>query len=236
LKWFKHYTNAHKGSVLQHLSNDFSINEAYALYFRFVEYLSDKWDGSSEPKFTLNERELKKYLTVSQRKFDCFLIVMQKQLHIEFTKNRKLIDISFPKLREVLHKDALSSKDRPASGPPNSRLDKNKRKKKNNTIADWASEAFDSLVASYKKEFPGTETGASALSRFVHHAKTPEISAEIVGSVTHYKKFLTSLTWERSPKTSVANYLGAKDKPFWIEYRTAKATAVSQGAGSMRGE
>lgn len=150
MKWFKHYTNAHKGSVLQHLSNDFSVNEAYALYFRFVEYLSDKWDGCSEPKFVVNELELKKFLTITQRKLNCFLTVMQLQLHIEFKKDRKLIHIYFPKLSEVRHKDAISSKTRPASGQPAS----GPRVEVEENRGEQSSTGADDTTAKFLKDLP----------------------------------------------------------------------------------
>lgn len=236
MKWFKHYTNAHKGSVLQHLSNDFSVNEGYALYFRFVEYLSDKWDGCGEPIFTINERELKKFLTVSQRKFDCFLTVMQKQLHIEFTKNRKLVVIKFPKLLEVRHKDAISSQNRPADGPPNSRLEKNKKKNKSIPTEDqlrW----FEELSKKYLATFLNTTVGTHAKERFLEQIRTEEQRDQLDLSLTHYKQALDfdnrDRNW-RSPKKTFQTYLGTKKSGFfWHEYISPPnipATIAKRGA------
>lgn len=97
------------------------------------------------------------------------------------------------------------------------------RKNKRNKIPDWQQKAFDLLVAKYRECYPGTDLGRGALKRFCAHAETPEAAAEVVGSVTHYRNYLKSLNWDRSPKTSIATYLGTKDEPFWAGYRTAVA-------------
>lgn len=142
MKWFKHYTNAHKGEALQVLSAEFGKQTAYAWYFLLVEYFSDKWDGSAEPRFTVTMASLCGHLTATPSRLRRYLAAMQRCGSLEFTENGKLIDLTFPKLLEIRHRDAIPSGQRPAKNQPISgqEEEENRRDKKKSAFLDlWAS-------------------------------------------------------------------------------------------------
>ncbi len=117
MKWFKHYTNAHKGSVLQDLYEEFGINEGHGLYFRLTEFLADKWDGCSEPRFRFFAEVLRNFTHLSPKKFQNFIGILSKCSEIEVQIFGKFIEIYFPKLANIRHKDAIAARLRPAHGP-----------------------------------------------------------------------------------------------------------------------
>lgn len=243
MKWFKHYTNAHKGKTLQSLYIEFNKPTGYGLYFLFVGYLVDIWDGGDAPEFKVSAADISAHMGIKRFKLKTFLECFENipgsfpehsgnETKIFWELNGNILRIKFPKLSEVRHRDSVSSGHRPANCPATGGLEKNKKKK---NTQEWQQKAFDLLVAKYREFFPGTELGSKAKERFCFHAKDPETAALIIGSVTHYATHLKSLTWERLPKTSIATYLGAEKSPFWIEYKDAVQGAASAAAGSMRG-
>lgn len=216
MKWFKHYTNAHKGAAIQALIPFFGKPRAYGLYFLFVEYLSDKWNGSDVPKFKLAKSELRSFLGLKQNKLSSFLVCLKNETKITLEENDLFFIIEFPKLLEIRHRDALPSGHRPEIIQPISRLEKNRTEKKN-IIADWVLIAFDSLAAEYKKKFPETTTGP-ARSRFLEQIKTEADLADLKAAIANYRQTLDSQSW-RSAKTTFANYLGTKRSGFfWRDY------------------
>lgn len=118
MKWFKHYTNAHKGGVLQDLYCEFGINAGHGLYFRLIEFLADKWDGKSEPKFRFYTEILRNFLGFSPKKFKNFAEILKTSEEISFEIKGKFCEISFPKLLEIRHKDAFPSGQRQDLGGP----------------------------------------------------------------------------------------------------------------------
>jgi hypothetical protein len=233
LKWFKHYTNAHKGEAILHLRPHFGKAEAYGLYFLFTEYFADKWDGNNDPTFKVLAFDLSSFLGLKQNKLRIFLECLQNEQKIKYVHSENVIEIKFPKLAEILHRDAVSSGQRPAKARPRSGPIKKRRDK--NIHTEWQQKAFDLLVARYREYFPGTEIGGGALKRFCEHAKTEELAAQIIQAVTHYAGFLKGLTWDRQPKSSIATFLGAKDKPFWVEYKDPIQNTAALAVSSFRG-
>lgn len=164
MKWFKHYTNAHKGETLQQLYAAFGVNEGYAIYFRVIEYICDKWDGVSDPKFKILTKELQKFATISPKKFQIFAGIVS-----DFSENSikflgEFCEVDFPKLREILHKDALTSSSRRANvSPPLARgdkirLDKSIIKNNKNTYYSNAVVQNSHTAAKEPEEFNDPET------------------------------------------------------------------------------
>jgi hypothetical protein len=140
MKWVKHFTNAHKGSVLQELYAEFGVNQGHGLYWRFIEYVGDKWDGCSEPKFKLLESELRKFLGLSRKSFETFRKVFGKVSGNKFEISGEFCEIELPKLLEVRHRDALSSGHRPEKLQPNSsgEEEEKRREEKKRRISSFA--------------------------------------------------------------------------------------------------
>lgn len=218
LKWFKHYANAHKGGVLQQLYLDFGVNEGHGLYFRLIEYLADKWDGSSEPKFKILTSELRRYLTLTTPKLRQLAVAIQSSGESEFKVEKDFCEIFLPKLLEVRHRDAISSRERPETGRTRSSREKNKNNKKKKNIEDWQKESFETLSNKFKELFPGTVIGAGAETRFYSQIKNLDDVQKLSDSMDHYRLVLDASSW-RASKTSFANYLGTeKSGFFWRAY------------------
>lgn len=138
MKWFRHQSNAHKGELLQELYTEFGVHVGYSLYFRLVEYLTDKWDGIAEPNFKISELELRKFLGVSRKYLKRFSVVFELQPGNEFKISEKFLEIKFPKLLEILHRDAMAAGLRPTRGRPESGQEE-KRREENRVVEERAS-------------------------------------------------------------------------------------------------
>lgn len=149
MKWFKHETSAHKGSVLQELYAAFGVNEGYALYFRFIEYVAHKWDGISDPRFRILTSELRQYLKLTTRRLHQYAAIMELSDNSSFKVSEKFCDIYLPKLLEIRHRDALSSGQRSEKIPPISsgeenRRDKNRKEHTSANVSD--SQRFENSI------------------------------------------------------------------------------------------
>lgn len=144
--WFKHYSNAHKGKVLQSLYEEFGVNEGYGLYFRFVEYFADKWDGCGEPRFTVLESELRGYLKLRAQKLRRFLLLNTYQSDFSFVESGKKLEIFFPKLLEIRHRDAIRAGIEPALSQHSAGIRREeKREESSRAQADWLYQNADEL-------------------------------------------------------------------------------------------
>lgn len=238
--WFKHYTNASKGTALQTLEGAYGRALAYGYYFLIVEYFTDKWDGIGETTFRVNAQSLANHLQVKQKSLLRLLRVLQDSCALDFYEHDNLIELNFPKLLEIRHRDALSSTNRPASGRPvaGKRRKEKKRREYGDAHADFRVTSFDALVKKYCEVFPGTEKGPNAFKRFCEQVKIESDAELILNSVTHYKNFLDSLSWKREPRTSVATYLGTiKSGHPWEEYKEPKLAPPEnkKGTGEFTG-
>jgi hypothetical protein len=175
MKWFKHYTNAHKGDVFQTLSAEFGKVQAYGWYFLLVEYLADMWDGRGEPKFRVTMPALCGHLTATPRRLRRYLAAMERSGKIKVTENGKLLDIEFPKLAEIRHRDAMSAGARPGKIPSNSSVEEEEKrteekKRKLSSFATFLKNKIsvitqDTWNTKYGKEFV-LEHGSEAYSFF----------------------------------------------------------------------
>lgn len=150
LKWFKHYTNAHKGGVLQDLYLKFGVNEGHGLYFRFIEYLCDKWDGSAEPRFRILESELRSFLKLSRKSLRSFAETFTKLPENSFEVSENFCEIFLPKLAEILHRDALPAGVRLELRQHVPGVEEKKRKKKKERTQKF--ESLESLLANIPEE------------------------------------------------------------------------------------
>lgn len=246
MKWFKHFSNAHKGSVLQALYHEFGVNEGHGLYFRLIEYITDKWDGSGEPRFTFLTSELRAHTKLTTRRLHQLAVIMSSSGENSFKVSEDFCHIFLPKLLEIRHRDALNAGVRPASLQHKSGLEQKKRKKKNiQEPPAWQKIEFRRLAGKYQSEFPGTTEGPKAFTRFCEQFKTPESIANLDLSLTHYRQTLDANTW-RHAKTSFETYLGTKKSGlFWQSFikppilETDPATggwAVRDGLRAVPGE
>lgn len=166
MKWFRHYSNAHKGQVMQSLIPIFGKAQGYGLFFLLVEYLTDKWDGKSDPKFRVFKSELRSFLGLKQNKLSLFLECLQNQTSFSFTETEFFFEIEFPKLLEIRHRDALDASTRlelrqHKSGGEQNRIEKN-RKEKNVVVVDLGSKRGEATTAAENSFSADVEKGGAA--------------------------------------------------------------------------
>lgn len=143
MKWFKHYTNAHKGKVIHAMIPEFGWPGAYGIYFLLVEYITDKWDGGGDHSFKFSTILVRKYLELSPKKFRKLGEILSESSEIKFVFSKDFVEIYFPKLAEIQHRDALSSSMRLEKIQSKSSVEENKNKNKNKNKKNHSN--FDSL-------------------------------------------------------------------------------------------
>jgi len=172
LKWFKHYSNAYKGQVIQALAEEFGFAKGFGLYFLFISFLSDKWDGKSEPEFRFSISFFRKFLQISPKKFQKFVEILQNFSEIRFHFDGQLIEIQCIKLRETLHKDAQSSGVRAqklsSPGGPLARVELEENKKKSINTRDDNNYHLERKNQGPKQQ-PKRSGDLEPISRSVHH-------------------------------------------------------------------
>lgn len=213
MKWFKHYTNAHKGGVFQEISHEFGRVNAYGWYFLLVEYLTDKWDGCTEPKFVIDRSELCRHLTATPSRLRRYLTAMARAGGLGFTENGRLWVLEFPKLLEIRHRDALSASIRLENSRQKSGVENNKKKNKN-IYPDFLLTEFRRLAKKYTETFPNTTIGAGAEERFKSQINGHVDAALLETAMDHYRLYLDANDW-RTPKTEFATFLGTSRSSFF---------------------
>lgn len=209
VKWFKHYSNAHKGSAIQVLMPEFGKVQAYGLYFLLVEYLSDKWDGSEAPRFKVFKNELRSFLGLKQKKLSSFLVCLHNERKISLEETEDFFIIEFPKLLEIRHRDALSAGARLETGQHKSGVEEEeiRKEEKKRRLASFANFlktkisliTQDTWNTKYGPEFV-LEHGAEAYSFFSN-----DPSAATWSTMTWVSKISSSLDRAKGRAVAKAN-------------------------------
>ncbi len=206
MKWIKLYTDAHRGEVfIDFASAGWSRAEAYGAYFLFVTYLALRWDGCSKPEFVIDEKDLKQHLGLRRPKFDSFVQIItqsernvnvmwtecERNVNVKRNNNSVKINVEFSKLMKILHKDALSSASRPATGPPQARLDKEEDKDKDNikTKAKKPQRDFSEELDFIYSDYPRKEGRGNGMKKAKREIKTEDDLKLLVIAGENYKNF-----------------------------------------------
>lgn len=162
MKWFKHFSDASTNDSINRLEQEFGY-EGYGVYWKLVEKCCAKWDGISEPVFTLNKVKTRLELRLKSVKTQSILSLISVCKLADITETEFDYVINFPKLREIKDntaKDLQAKSKRLASNLPLDKIrieeDKNnippplKRKKAAPSIpataASWV-EAFNAYAS-----------------------------------------------------------------------------------------
>lgn len=121
MKWFKHMAETSSGKKMQGLEARLGL-KGYALYFKILELCASQYDGhSNDHIFVFNYATLYNLLRIKRGSLQDFLRISSELKFWKAEWNEFEVTIDFPKFIETRHKDALSSKNRPDSGPPQAR-------------------------------------------------------------------------------------------------------------------
>jgi len=150
MKWFKHLSDARKGTTLQNIYREFGL-EGEARFWRFIEICSEKWDGKSEPIITFSKEILRDELKF--RSWTNSLPILDLMVTDKFCKYYESgtnVVITLDKLLFIKdnHSKNLQAKNKVVS--EKFPLDIDKRREENPIVP-----FRDRFVVSEKKEEPG---------------------------------------------------------------------------------
>lgn len=237
MKFFKHFTDAHRGASMHGLFEKMS-HTGIACYWTLVEMCAEKLEKERDEEcteahchFSFHEKILRQNLRISRTNVELFLGFCAgfSLLSFEITNNE--IKIYMPKLLECLDRDAKRARPHRGQVAPKIKIKKKIKNIKKESDDSPLATAFLNISARYLELFPGTTLGPKAFERFESQMSTPKSITDLENSLPNYRAVLDANTW-RSPKQTFAAYLGTeKSGYFWHDYITAPKLDNSQTGG-----
>jgi uncharacterized phage protein (TIGR02220 family) len=135
MKWFKHYTDASNDDAINRLEQEYGY-EGYGVYWKILEFCAAKYDGKSEPRFSINKVKIKSVLGLTQSKIEKILVTSSQNnlFSLEISENN--YEIFFPKLAEIKDNHTKNLQATGKSLASNLPLDKNRIDKKRDKKGD----------------------------------------------------------------------------------------------------
>jgi hypothetical protein len=141
IKWFKHYTNAHRGLSLQSILNEFG-HIGTSCYWILVELCADKLDKNEiiedknkEISFIFDTKYLVSLLRLKQSTVGRLLVGYRSRDLLAGSCDDNQTIIKMPKLLEILNRDSKYARTRRAHDAPK-RKNKNKEEDREAITAD----------------------------------------------------------------------------------------------------
>jgi uncharacterized phage protein (TIGR02220 family) len=100
MKWFKHYSNASNDAAINRLEEDFG-HLGYAAYWKILEICADKWDGSSDPVFTLNKKLIQNKLRTKSKQTGLVMVSLSLSKLYKVTETDFDYVIEIPNLLKI---------------------------------------------------------------------------------------------------------------------------------------
>lgn len=97
MKWFKHETDSLSSEKLSKLIHEFGFG-GYGRYWRIMELVAERMDGTSRCGVELPEKEWLRYLLVRRPLFRRYLVVIAQLFDIKVITTGLLINIEIPNL------------------------------------------------------------------------------------------------------------------------------------------
>jgi|GEM_PF-6348042 len=100
MKWFKHETDSIHSEKLTRLKNEFGF-EGYGRYWRIMELVAERMDGSNRCHIELPEKEWLRLLSIRRQSFNYYLTVIRllfDSWRITTDNETQLIRIEIPNL------------------------------------------------------------------------------------------------------------------------------------------
>lgn len=224
MKFFKHFTDAHRGRSMQVLLKNLGM-AGVGRYWLFVELCAEKLHKAKDEEYTeahchfeFERAYLMRSLGYANLKqCSSYLHALAELGLCSVSDSAEVFSCSMPKLLECMDRDSKRARTERAPSAPKRKRKKEEKEKE--YLKKFEVEATR-LAEKYRTLFPGTTTGSKYLDRFFNQLKTPEDIQSFETSMDHYRRLLDAQQW-RDPKTSVENYLGTKQSGFfWREFIT----------------
>ena len=159
MKWFKHFTDNHRGRSVQRLMD--KMGHSGLAYYILMELCAEKLEKHSENplvdsdcEFSFHPRVVENALRMKRKSTKNLLETCQESNLFTFTYSENEIKISMPILLDLLDYDSKKSRQRRAKIAPESRLEK-KRIEKNREDTDTYS--FKSSPTAQKRNVVSDE-------------------------------------------------------------------------------
>lgn len=128
MRWFKHFTDNHRGRSVQDLLDN--LGHTGLCYFLLMEICAEKLEKTpdrtledADCSFRFHQRVVRQNLRISPAKLERLLGVCQANGLLSFQFIGNELEIKMPMLLELLDYDSKKSRQRRASVAPGSRLD-----------------------------------------------------------------------------------------------------------------
>lgn len=133
MRFFKHYSDNHRGQFMQALFQEFGHEGPCCFYFLMemcAEKIEHDEDGQLITTFTFSEQIVRRNLHISSTKVEKFLNFCQTFSQLFWKKNNIFIEIEMPILLKLLDRDMKKPRKTRATSAQNTRLDKDKDRDK----------------------------------------------------------------------------------------------------------
>lgn len=221
MKFFKHFTDSHRGRSMQAVLGELG-HSGHSVWWLLVELCAEKLTKHVDEEYTeahchfvFNERFLRDNLRLSGAKVVAFLSQYSTLALLSFKITGPEIHIHMPKLLESLDRDTKRARHLRVTPAPKR---KRKREEKDKELIQKIEAAASRLAKKYQELFPKTTTGTRYVARLLDQIKSEKDLADLETSMGHYRRVLDTQAW-RDPKTSFETYLGTKASGyFWRQF------------------
>ncbi len=234
MKFFKHFTDAHRGKSLKQVLRSKGYR-AVGIYWTLVEICAEKMEKEKDEEYAIEHCVFefdKWYLRDTLQTHQLSNLMMYLQCFTDvglmsYTCVDDVVTMSMPKLLEYLDRDAKRARTvRAPSAPKIKRKIKRKIKNKEVVISnvdDWRSRAFTALYEKLKTTVERRRAikfrrGSDAEHRFMEQMSTEHDADMLQLAIEEYGKYLDAMPTV-SPRTSFETFLGTErsGKP-WLQY------------------
>jgi len=100
MDYFKHHSEDSTGSTCNLLFDEFG-HLGRSCWWALKECFASHWDGHSEPKVKIHEKNLKDFLRISPKKLQLFLKFLSEKHELSFNISGKIYEIDMPNMAKI---------------------------------------------------------------------------------------------------------------------------------------
>jgi len=205
MKWFKHYSDNHRGQSIQYLLEEFGHTGPCCYYF-LMEMCAEKieYDASGQlvSKFRFNEAMVRKLFRINRATFQSILKTFQELNLLSYKISDKFLEIEMPILLNLLDRDMKKPRKERDQNAQLRRLDKEedkdiyKEKEKEAECGSNEPVIFNSLtkekiqeyLETIYQEYPRKEGKTPGMRVALRQIKNEEDLTNLAQSVENYAK------------------------------------------------
>lgn len=199
LSYFKHYPNAHEGSSLMRLFDEFS-HAGPCCYWIMVELCAGKLEKEpgalyteADCVFRFHERLLREKFRLGSAKVQAWLNQSQTLALLSFKKTGSIYEISMPKLLEILDRDSKRARPERGSAAPRNKKEEDKKQEHQPVVVSSSEELIqklgDEVMGRLRAAFPDPKFVVTQLRSCFEFYQAPK---------RRDRAPATAATWERA--------------------------------------